>query len=861
MTRRGAARCTAFALGLLLPAAAWPAESAPGLAPPPASSFQAFTHPSDDGQTINLEWGRSRDEASGVYYVVEMASNEADYKAGRFRRVARIPSLAKLKSDEKRLRNYEDEAVNRANKQLHYLAVEPTTAYPDDAKTVRERDCYFRLAIVGTRMTKEKRPKAPEPLPEKPEAKPRMPVLAAAEAKSEEFLKQLESLQGTLTKATETKKSLDQLKRQLDALRQAMAEADKSSESLGQFPAFLGTLARAAEAIEREWRPLATALYLRLVGPIEGQSAGVTVVHDECLGELRALDQALANRGPAALRHEAEHWREQQAQEEAEAKLKAETPRKEEYEEVEVEKDGEPVFVSEGGAPKVVKARATLPPLVRPQAEGFRAFDLPSDDGADIAVEWRRTPSENRRTAYVVEIAEVKDGVPGPFEKAAEVPSLGAEKSDQPKFFGFSEANKLLHCVRVQPAAAFPPDALALRQRVIEEQMAWMPADWAPDTDFPQRLPPLLAALSAYVEAAKGICADIEALRGGLAAKLELADKTFLPELAGYRAYADRLGRFDAHVGSRLADALKDAKQEASRRSYAFRVAIRRGEETLHIQQDNKPKDALAAARPNLFKWFKLNNLVLSLAFCSVVYAFIGLARRNPNLFIRKIAGLDAVEEAIGRATEMGRPVYFVHGLGGMGGLSTIAAVNILARVARRAAEYDTRVRVMNNDPIVQAVSQEVVKQSYTEAGRPDAYNADDVALVAPDQFSYVAAVGGLMVREQPATIFLMGYFFAESLLLAETGASTGAIQIAGTDSYTQIPFFITACDYTLIGEEIFAASAYLSREPKMLGSLRGQDVGKAVVMIAIVAGTLALTLAAALGYDWSIIQKLFEAF
>jgi len=117
---------------------------------------------------------------------------------------------------------------------------------------------------------------------------------------------------------------------------------------------------------------------------------------------------------------------------------------------------------------------------------------------------------------------------------------------------------------------------------------------------------------------------------------------------------------------------------------------------------------------------------------------------------------------------------------------------------------------------------------------------------VASDQFSYVAAVSGLMVREQPGAIFLLGSFFAESLLLAETGASTGAIQVAGTDQYTQLPFFITTCDYTLIGEELYAASAYLSREPRLLGSLRGQDVGKAFLMIAMVVGSLALTAAVA---------------
>jgi hypothetical protein len=120
------------------------------------------------------------------------------------------------------------------------------------------------------------------------------------------------------------------------------------------------------------------------------------------------------------------------------------------------------------------------------------------------------------------------------------------------------------------------------------------------------------------------------------------------------------------------------------------------------------------------------------------------------------------------------------------------------------------------------------------------------VSYVTDEQFGYVAAVDGVMVRERPATIFLLGAFFAESLILAETGNSVGAIQIAGTARPAQLPFFIAACDFTLIGEELFAASAYLSGEPRQLGSLKGQDVGKAIAMIIIVVGVLAATVAAA---------------
>jgi hypothetical protein len=249
-----------------------------------------------------------------------------------------------------------------------------------------------------------------------------------------------------------------------------------------------------------------------------------------------------------------------------------------------------------------------------------------------------------------------------------------------------------------------------------------------------------------------------------------------------------------------------------------------------------------ARAVENFFNWAKLNNFILAVSFSAIILIYISIARRR-DLYIRRIAGLEALNEALGRATEMGKPVLFIHGLYGMDQPSTIAAVNILGRVAQRTAEYDTELRVANYDPVVLAVSQEVVKESYLEAGRPDAYSENNVFLAATEQFSYAATLQGMMVRERPAANIMMGYFFAESLLLAETGTTIGAIQIAGTDSYTQLPFFVTTCDYTLMGEELYAASAYLARESRLLGSLKGQDIGKAVLIAVLLLGTALATL------------------
>lgn len=241
-------------------------------------------------------------------------------------------------------------------------------------------------------------------------------------------------------------------------------------------------------------------------------------------------------------------------------------------------------------------------------------------------------------------------------------------------------------------------------------------------------------------------------------------------------------------------------------------------------------------------EWFhtgKVPLLIAMLLFSAAILWNIYDARRGKEVFVRRIPGLEAVDEAIGRATEMGRSILYVLGIGPVDNVATIASMTILGQVARRTADYETPLRVPCNDPIVLNVVREIVKTSYLDEGRPDVYEEENIFFLSSEQFAYAAGVDGMMLREKPAAVFLQGTFYAESLLMAETGNSIGAIQIAGTDSEHQLPFFIAACDYTLIGEELYAATAYLSKDPMFLGSLKGQDWGKIVIYGAIVVGVI----------------------
>ena len=231
--------------------------------------------------------------------------------------------------------------------------------------------------------------------------------------------------------------------------------------------------------------------------------------------------------------------------------------------------------------------------------------------------------------------------------------------------------------------------------------------------------------------------------------------------------------------------------------------------------------------------------LFLILLFGGILQYSTRHAMRGGDIFLRTIPGVKAVEEAVGRSTEMGKPVLYVPGIQDMDQVETVAGVVILGHVSKMTARYETPLNVPVARSIVLKAAQEACKESYLIEGKSDIYNENMVHYLTDDQFAYAAGVNGIMNREKPAACLYMGKFYAESLLLAETGNSIGAIQIAGTASQSQIPFFVTACDYTLIGEEFFAASAYLSQKPELLGIVKGQDYIKLCIIIMIIGGVL----------------------
>lgn len=228
--------------------------------------------------------------------------------------------------------------------------------------------------------------------------------------------------------------------------------------------------------------------------------------------------------------------------------------------------------------------------------------------------------------------------------------------------------------------------------------------------------------------------------------------------------------------------------------------------------------------------------ILVMMLFLIPVLVCIARARRGQKYTIRRISGVDAIDEALGRSVEVGRPVVFTTGLLGIGP-ALYACLGVLRHVARRCATFGSRLLVPCIDPETMALTDATVQEAYRDVRKSSRYDPTSVRFLSSGQFAYASGYMGLVHRENAASAFLFGAFAAESLILAEAGQQVGAVQVAATVSNEQIPFFVTTCDYTLIGEELFAAGAYLSGDPVQTGSIRGQDIAKVFLLILLVVG------------------------
>lgn len=248
----------------------------------------------------------------------------------------------------------------------------------------------------------------------------------------------------------------------------------------------------------------------------------------------------------------------------------------------------------------------------------------------------------------------------------------------------------------------------------------------------------------------------------------------------------------------------------------------------------------------------RLVTFIYMVIFFALMYYYM-MINKEEKYTIRTMPAMQAIPEAVGRAAEMGRPVLWTPGISGAlnnssQGPQILAAISVLEYVTEECVKAGVHIQAVVPLPDALPLIEETMRTAYLREGKPEEFDPNQITFIS-EQSPYLTGVLGYMQRDQPASNILVGGFYYEAVVIGEAGNHIGAMQIGGTNNTHQMPFLVATCDYMLLAEELFAAGAVISQNRDMLGSIKGEDFMKILLMaitgVGFILGALNITILA----------------
>jgi hypothetical protein len=224
----------------------------------------------------------------------------------------------------------------------------------------------------------------------------------------------------------------------------------------------------------------------------------------------------------------------------------------------------------------------------------------------------------------------------------------------------------------------------------------------------------------------------------------------------------------------------------------------------------------------------------------TAVYALRVRSGRLPHF--RPLPGIDRLRALFSDVSESGRPLHVATGAGRFASTGvtaeTVASLLIAQRVAEATTERGGHVAATSGEIEAHAALRGTLHGAYRQAGFGADYQPRTVQLVAQQTpVAYATGVAARYAAEPMAASVVAGNYAAEALLISEEGAARGIPQFAATTSLAALPVLALSADTTLVGEDLFAAEAYLNDGPAQKARLLTQDALRWVILVLLLGG------------------------
>lgn len=228
------------------------------------------------------------------------------------------------------------------------------------------------------------------------------------------------------------------------------------------------------------------------------------------------------------------------------------------------------------------------------------------------------------------------------------------------------------------------------------------------------------------------------------------------------------------------------------------------------------------------------------LILAAVLLLALTLWRRRTPASFRVIEAYERLNRSVGLAVENGSRLHISLGRGNLftaRGGSALAGLAMLRRLAERTSVSDRPPVVTSGDASLAILSQDTLQSGYRAAGAEEQYRFSTGRLTGLTPFSYAAGALPTIHDENVSANIILGDLGTEAALLTEASDRENANLIAASDNLSAQSVFYASSQEPLIGEELFAAGAYVGAGASHDASLNVQDILRWLIILAIILG------------------------